>query len=72
MSKHSKVLHTPHTTFEMQSYLELSQITIMEAKFICLVRTRMLDVKNNFKYKYNDVKCPQLHGKVETITLIIL
>ena len=57
-AKHSKVLNIPHTTLEMQSYLKPSQITIIEAKFIFLVRTRMLDVKTNFTNKYNDVKYP--------------
>ena len=57
-SKHSKVLHIPHSTLDMQPYLKPNHITIMEAKFIFSVRTRMLDVKTNFKNKYNDLKCP--------------
>jgi hypothetical protein len=40
-SKHSKVLHIPHTTWRMQSYLKPNQITISEAKFIFLVRCLM-------------------------------
>ena len=42
----------------MQPYLKPNQISIIEAKFIFLVRTRMLDVKSNFKNKYHDVTCP--------------
>ena len=57
-STHSKVLHIPHTTWRMQSYLKPNQITISEAKFIFLVRTRMLHLKENFKKKYDDLKCP--------------
>ena len=57
-SKHTKVLHIPHNTWGMQSYLKPNQITISEAKFIFSVRTRMLDVKENFKKKYSDSKCP--------------
>ena len=57
-SKHSKVLHIPHPTLDMQPYLKPNQITISEAKFIFSVRTRMLDLKTNFRNKYSDVKCP--------------
>ena len=46
------------TTWRMQSYLKPNQITISEAKLIFLVRPRMLDVKENFKNKYSDSKCP--------------
>ena len=57
-SRHSKVLHIPHISFTMQPYLKPNQLSSIEAKFIFLVRTRMLDVKANFKNKYHDVKCP--------------
>ena len=57
-SKHSKVLHIPHPTLDMQPYLKPNHITISEAKFIFSARTRMLDVRSNFKNKYSDLKCP--------------
>ena len=57
-SRHSKVLHISHNSWRMQIYLKPNQISNVEAKFIFLVRTRMLDVKTNFRNKYNDVKCP--------------
>jgi hypothetical protein len=57
-AKHSKVLHLDHNRWETQAYLKPNNMSILEAKFIFLVRTRMLDVKANFKNKYrNNVKC---------------
>ena len=55
---HSKVLHLEHTTCEQQPYLKPNQMTIKEAKFIFMLRTRMLDVKINFRNKYADTNCP--------------
>ena len=56
--KHSKVMDLQHKCWGKQEYLKPNQISIQEAKFIFLLRTRMLDVKCNFRNKYSDVKCP--------------
>ena len=41
----------------VQSDLKPNQISIEESKFIFLLRTRMLDVKVNFRNKHNDLLC---------------
>ena len=59
--KHSKVLHIEHTSLNLQEYLQPQNIqNIPLAKFIFHARTRMLDVRMNFrnKYKNDDIKCP--------------
>ena len=55
---HSKVLHLAHNSWGQQPYLKPNQMTAKDAKFIFLLRTRMLDVKLNFRNKYNEIKCP--------------
>ena len=47
--KHTKVAHIEHKNLEMQDYLSPNTISIQESKFIFLLRTRMLDVRNNYK-----------------------
>ena len=47
---HSKVLHLSHPNWEQQPYLKPNQmVSIDEAKFIFLLRTRMLDIKTNYR-----------------------
>ena len=46
---HSKVSHIKYGNFMMQDYLKPSYISIQDAKFIFLVRTRMLNIKANLK-----------------------
>ena len=55
---HSKVLHLSHTRWETQPYLQPNQISSHEAKFIFLLRTRMLDVKMNYRNKHPNLSCP--------------
>ena len=56
---HSKVLHLSHPNWKQQPYLKPNQmVSIDEAKFIFLLRTRMLDIKTNYRNKYSDVICP--------------
>ena len=62
---HSKVMHLSHTTWELQPYLQPNQISIAEAKFIFLARTRMLDLRNNFRNKYPDVSCPNCYSAID-------
>ena len=57
-SKHTKVMHIEHKSWDKQPYLQPKNLSIAEAKFIFLVRTRMLDLKCNFKNKYSDKNCP--------------
>ena len=46
---HSKVLHLAHNSWGQQPYLKPNQMTAKDAKFIFLLRTRMLDVRINFR-----------------------
>ena len=56
---HSKVCHIKHTVFEMQKYLKPCNIKITkeEAQEIFKLRSRMSDVKSNYKGKYESLKC---------------
>lgn len=60
-SKHSKVLHIKHEELRIQEYLEPKNITSIHlAKFLFQARTRMLDLKMNFRkmYKSEELSCP--------------
>ena len=57
-SKHTKVLHIVHNEMKLQEYLSPNEIRIQEAKFLFLIRCRMLEVRNNFSGSYSDLKCP--------------
>ena len=60
-AKHSKVLHIEHRHLRIQEYLEPKNITSSHlAKFLFQARTRMLDLKMNFKrmYKSEELSCP--------------
>ena len=43
---------------KMQEYFSPNVITIQEAKFLFLIRCRMLEVRNNFSGSYSDLICP--------------
>ena len=52
-AKHSKVNHIIHNNLRMQNYLEASkQFNTKLSKFIFHARSRMLDVKENYRNKY--------------------
>ena len=57
-AKHSKVLHLTHTKLEMQKYLEENEMSIHECKFLFSLRSRMIDVKTNYREKHSDTMCP--------------
>ena len=67
-AKHSKVRDIQHSKWEMQGYLQPNQeyLSIQEAKFIFLLRTRMLDVKVNFENKYRDKSCPNCETREDS------
>ena len=60
-SKHSKVMHVVHKNLKVQEYFEAAHVedTCM-AKLIFHARTRMLNVKANYKSQYlkTDMNCP--------------
>ena len=65
--KHSKVKHIKHQALELQTYLKPENVrSVQDSKFIFHIRTRMLDVKNNFENKYRDLNCVACEKEVET------
>ena len=57
-TKHTKVAHIKHSVLEIQEYLKPGELSIQEAKFLFSLRSRMLDIKCNFKGKYSNTLCP--------------
>ena len=72
-AKHSKVRDIKHSKWETQGYLQPNKeyLSIHEAKFIFLLRTRMLDVKANFENKYRDKSCPNCETSEDTQTHLL-
>ena len=56
--KHSKVRHINHSSIDMQEYLEGSELNAQESKFMFAARSRMIDVKTNYREKYFHTICP--------------
>ena len=56
---HSKVMKIKHERLEMQNYLKSNDIRIKleEAQEIFKMRSRMSEVKTNFKGKYENFQC---------------
>ena len=57
-ARHSKVLHIVHNKFEIQKYLEGGHLSTLESKFLFALRSRMLDLKENYRGKDRDNICP--------------
>ena len=57
-NKLKKVSHIIYKKFETQKYLLPSSLTPTEAKFIFLLKNRMLETKDNFRNKFDDDNCP--------------
>ena len=52
-AKHSKVMHIKHDELKIQKYLlSENQVNVQQSKFIFHARSRMLNVRTNFKNKY--------------------
>ena len=47
-----------YSKFEMQGYLQGTALETREKKFLFQLRTRMMDLKMNFKNSYTDLSCP--------------
>ena len=67
-SLHSKVNHIKHGFIKMQNYLKSNgiQITKEERQLIFKMRSRVTDLKMNFKRKYEDFKCIACNEEEET------
>ena len=64
--KLSKIQHIVYDKFGIQEYLLPNQTSTRMAKFIFHARSRMLDLKCNFKNRYRDFLCPTGCGSDDT------
>ena len=71
--KHDKVKHIVHSKVEMQKYLRPNSLTNEESKFIFQLRTRMLEVKCNYRGRYlnSNTLCPVCMKQEDTQAHII-
>ena len=60
--KRDKVKHAEHRYLKLQPYLCPGKLGVKEAKLLFQLRTRMVDVKENFRNKYPDTMCPVCKG----------
>ena len=56
--KKSKVKSLNYDVLKMQNFLEGSELETAEKKFLFQMRSRMLNVKCNFKNNHSDLSCP--------------
>jgi hypothetical protein len=63
---HSKVLHINHSVLEMADYIQPNGIINSEARFLFMVRSRMLDVRKNFEGKHSNTLCPLCEVEADT------
>ena len=66
--KHTKVMNLSYSKLKMQKYLKAnnSNNTVEEAQVIFKLRSRMTDVKANFKNKYEEFECDICKDEEET------
>ena len=64
--RHSKVLHLSHRNMKIQDYLSPNEIGTHEAKFIFYLRTRMVDVKTNYRGSNSNLLCPLCKNDQDT------
>ena len=57
-SEKSKLKDLFYDELKMQDYLKSSNLQISEKKLLFQLRTRMVDVKENFKHAYTEHVCP--------------
>ena len=55
--KHSKVKHIQYRKLEIQKYMHYSKFTLNDIKLLFKLRTRMTQVKRNFKSAYSSLTC---------------
>jgi hypothetical protein len=65
-SRHTKVLNLLHRNMKMQEYLGPNEMGIDEEKFLFQLRTRMIEVRNNYSGSYLDLRCPLCKAEVDT------
>ena len=57
-AKRSKLKELEYRKLECQNYLRSTELETREKKFLFQIRTRMIDLKVNFKNHYSDLFCP--------------
>ena len=61
----SKLEKLNFENLKMQNYLGSNELETLEKKLLFQIRTRMLNVKANFKNNHSDLSCPLLCGNKE-------
>ena len=64
--RHSKVMDINHQSLNMQLYLEPNGMNIQESKFLFALRSRMVDVRANYREKHFITLCPGCKLEEET------
>jgi hypothetical protein len=64
--RHSKVMDINHQSLNMQLYLEPNEMNIQESKFLFALRSRMVDVRANYREKHFITLCPGCKLEEET------
>ena len=61
-------MHINHEELKMQDYLEPNSASVEESKFIFALRSRMVDIRCNFRGQYqdSDTLCPVCHSEEDT------
>ena len=54
----SKIMYISHDALELQPYLSPTVLEVSEAKLLFQLRSRMTNVKVNFRNKYSNIICP--------------
>ena len=54
----SKIMLVSHNDLEMLQYLQPSVLENVQAKLVFQLKSRMVEVKVNYKNKYSDLQCP--------------
>ena len=62
----SKVKNLQFKSLKIQEYMLPNKLDLRMTKFVFLLRSRMLDVRCNFKNKYTDVLCPLCKADQDT------
>ena len=61
----SKLKDLNYEKLEMQNYLGINNLETSEKKFLFLMRTRMLDIKSNFRNGHSDFYCHLCGGNLD-------
>ena len=57
-NKKNKVKHIEYSFHKLQKYLQPGKLNVHEGRKIFLLRTRMMETKDNYQSRYSDDLCP--------------